>query len=389
MTPRRSSPDAPAHAPTVLVAGGGSAGHVSPMLATAEALRVRYPAVRVLALGTAEGLEADLVPAAGFDLLTIQKVPFPRRVNRAAAAFPRDFAREVRRVRGYLEEFGVDAIAGFGGYVCPPAYLAGMRTGRPLVIHEANKRPGLANRLGARRAAHVATAFDVDDARGGMARAVTLGMPMRSQIATLDRGARRAEARASFGLEAERPTLLVTGGSLGALRLNETLVAALPGLAEAGVQVLHITGRGKRIEASGAHYHQVEYVTAMEDAYAAADFAVTRSGAGTVSELAAVGLPALFVPLPIGNGEQALNGNDVVAAGGARMIADADLTPDALIATVRECLVNPEILASMSEAARRFGVRDAAERLADLIASTIPALSGGPAQPSADHKDHA
>lgn len=360
---------------TVLVAGAGSAGHVSPMLAVARALRERYEGVRVVALGTQVGLEADLVPAAGFELFTIEKVPFPRRPNAAALRFPREFGRGLGDVRRLIRNEGVDAVAGFGGYVCPPAYIAGRHAKLPLVIHEANKRPGMANKLGARLGAQVMTAFDMSDSSGPLSKAEWVGMPMRPEIASLDRKAHRAAARESFGLDPDRPTLLVTGGSLGAQRLNEVLASAIAPLEGLGVQILHVTGKGKKIAASGKHYVQVEYVNGMEDAYAAADFAITRSGAGTVCELAAVGLPALFVPLPIGNGEQALNGADMVEAGGARMIKDALLTPELLIEIVAECLLDPEVRTRMETSALALGKRDAAEKVADRIAASIPALA--------------
>lgn len=376
MTPTHSSPSTP----TVLLAGGGSAGHVSPLLATARALVTRHPQVRVLTLGTAQGLEAELVPAAGLELLTIDKVPFPRRPNGAAARFPLAFTRQIRTVRAMLHEHRVSVVAGFGGYVCPPAYIAAGLTRTPVALHEANKRPGLANILGARYAKVVATAFEPAAGARSLPGAVRVGMPMREEIARLDRKERAREARARFGLDADRPTLLVTGGSLGAKRLNTVVVEALPALENLGVQVLHVTGKGKHVDASGPLYHQVEYVESMEDAYAAADFALTRSGAGTVSELAAVGLPALYVPLPIGNGEQALNGDDVVRAGGARMIADAELTASAVVATVQECLLDEHARARMSEAASRFGITDAAERLADMIAGLIPELAAAGTQ---------
>ncbi len=360
---------------TILVAGAGSAGHVSPMLAVARALTERYSGVRVVALGTKVGLEADLVPAAGFELLTIDKVPFPRRPNAAALRFPREFGRGLGDVRRFIRSENVDAVAGFGGYVCPPAYIAGRHAKIPLFIHEANKRPGMANKLGVRLGARAMTAFDMSDTSGPLSKAEWVGMPMRSEIALLDREARRARARESFGLDPERPTLLVTGGSLGAQRLNETLALAIAPLEGLGVQILHVTGKGKKVPASGKHYVQVEYVNGMEDAYAASDFAVTRSGAGTVCELAAVGLPALFVPLPIGNGEQALNGADMVEAGGARMIKDALLTPELLLETVAECLLDTEVRQRMENAALALGKRDAAEKVADRIAASIPALA--------------
>ncbi|MGY5763806.1 undecaprenyldiphospho-muramoylpentapeptide beta-N-acetylglucosaminyltransferase [Brachybacterium sp. DNPG3] len=350
--------------PRVLLAGGGSAGHVSPLLATAARITAQTPEAEVLVLGTADGLEADLVPAAGYELITIEKVPFPRRPNGAAVRFPARFTGSLREVRGILRERRIDVVAGFGGYVCPPAYLMAAREGIPLVVHEANRRPGLANRLGARRAAAVLTAFDGSSLPG----ARRIGMPMREGIAQLDRGARCAKAREALGLAPDLPTLLVTGGSLGAQRLNEALAAAADEIIAAGAQILHVTGRGKAeglVDRPG--YRVVEYVRAMEDAYAAADLAVTRSGAGTVCELTAVGLPAVLVPLPIGNGEQALNGQDVVAAGGALMIEDAALDAAQLTGTVLPLLLDAERLQAMSAAATAFGITDAAEVLAGIV----------------------
>ncbi|UQN31243.1 undecaprenyldiphospho-muramoylpentapeptide beta-N-acetylglucosaminyltransferase [Brachybacterium kimchii] len=355
------------NAPTVLLAGGGTAGHVSPLLATAAKIRELDPEAEVLALGTADGLEADLVPAAGLELVTIEKVPFPRRPNGAALRFPARFGGSLREVRALMKDRGVGAVCGFGGYVCPPAYLASASARIPRLIHEANRRPGLANRLGARGAAAVLTAFENTPLPG----ARRIGMPMREGVATLDRAARRTDAVRSFGLDPERPVLLVTGGSLGAQHLNEVVVHSAETVLAHGGQILHVTGRGKtEVGAALADrdgYQLVEYVSAMEDAYAAADLAVTRSGAGTVSELTAVGLPAVFVPLPVGNGEQALNGQEVVSAGGALMISDADLDEQVMSGTILPLLSDPERLRAMSEASRAFGITDAAERLAGLV----------------------
>ena len=355
------TPSAP---PRILLAGGGSAGHVSPLLATAAQIRRRSPEAEVLVLGTAEGLEADLVPAAGFELVTIEKVPFPRRPDGAALRFPGRFAATLRRVRTLLREREIDVVAGFGGYVCPPAYLAAAAQRLPVVIHEANRRPGMANRLGARRAAAVLTAFDGSTLPG----ARRIGMPMREAVAHLDRAARREEAVTALGLDPARPVLLVTGGSLGAQRLNAAVADAAETFLADGAQILHITGRGKTeglVEREG--YRVLEYVSAMEDAYAAADLALTRSGAGTVSELTAVGLPAVLVPLPIGNGEQALNGEEVVAAGGALMIPDGEIDADRLRTDVLPLLLDDGRREAMAEAARVFGISDAAEQMADVV----------------------
>jgi UDP-N-acetylglucosamine--N-acetylmuramyl-(pentapeptide) pyrophosphoryl-undecaprenol N-acetylglucosamine transferase len=373
-----TTPPSDANAPRILLAGGGSAGHVSPLLATAAALQARRPGTEVLVLGTESGLEADLVRAAGFELLTIDKVPFPRRPDGAALRFPRDFHRAVRDVTRILTDRGILAVGGFGGYVCPPAYRAAAKADIPRVIHEANLVPGLANRLGARGAAAVLTAFPDTP----LPHARRVGMPMRAGIAKLDRPATHDQAARALGLDPTRPVLLVTGGSLGAQHLNEVVVQAAPRLLTAGVQILHVTGKGKtEVGASladQADYHLVEYVTAMEDAYASADLAITRSGAGTVSELSAVGLPALLVPLPIGNGEQARNGRPLVDAGGALMIADDDLEADALANQVLDLLADADAMETMSSAALGFGVRDAAEQVARVILDQVPTSPGLP-----------
>ncbi|MCS6712403.1 undecaprenyldiphospho-muramoylpentapeptide beta-N-acetylglucosaminyltransferase [Brachybacterium sp. EF45031] len=347
----------------VLLAGGGTAGHVNPLLATARALRAEAPDTEITVLGTAEGLEADLVPAAGFALETIEKVPFPRRPNTAALRFPSRFTRTITRTARLMRERRIDAVAGFGGYVCPPAYLAAARTGIPLIVHEANRRPGLANRLGARRARAVLTALPGTP----LPRAQRLGMPMREGIAHLDRATRRDDAVRELGLDPSRPVLLVTGGSLGAQRLNAAVAQAADDLLAVGAQVVHVTGRGKADITERPGYRVLEYVRAMEDVYAAADLAVTRSGAGTVSELTVVGLPAVLVPLPIGNGEQALNGAEVVAAGGALMVPDGEFTADTVRDLVLPLLLDAERREAMSRASRTFGVPDAAERLARII----------------------
>jgi UDP-N-acetylglucosamine--N-acetylmuramyl-(pentapeptide) pyrophosphoryl-undecaprenol N-acetylglucosamine transferase len=359
-------------APRILLAGGGSAGHVSPLLATADRIREQEPAAEVIVLGTADGLETDLVPAAGYELVTIEKVPFPRRPNGTALRFPGRFAGTLRAVRSLLDERGIGAVAGYGGYVCPPAYLMAARARIPYVVHEANMRPGMANRLGARRAHAVLTAFDGIPLPG----ARRIGMPMRAGISDLDRTARRSEAVRGFGLDPERPVLLVSGGSLGAQRLNEAIAASAQAFTDAGAQILHVTGRGKSdglTEHEG--YRIVDYVRAMEDAYAAADLALTRSGAGTVSELTAVGLPAVLVPLPVGNGEQALNGRAVVAAGGALMVPDEEISAQQLTEQVLPLLTDTDRLTAMATSARTFGITDAAEVMAGIVLDAArPAL---------------
>jgi UDP-N-acetylglucosamine--N-acetylmuramyl-(pentapeptide) pyrophosphoryl-undecaprenol N-acetylglucosamine transferase len=361
---------------SVLLAGGGTAGHVSPLLALADCLRRRDPQVDITVLGTREGLEARLVPERGYPLAFVPKVPLPRRPSPDLLRLPVNLKRAVDAARDAIRDHGAEVVVGFGGYVSTPAYLAARRLGIPVVIHEQNTTPGLANRLGARFAAAVATTFASTRLPG----AQLIGMPMRHEIATLDRAALRSEALAHFGLEDGLPTVLVTGGSLGALRLNSAFSERVEALSGAGVQVLHVTGRGKLFEpqqASGAPYRVVEYVDRMDLAYSAADLVVGRAGANTVCELAAVGLPAVYVPLPIGNGEQRLNAADVVGAGGGLIVEDRDLTPEWIDTTLVPLVTDRDRLGSMGAAAAAHGVRDADEHLADLVVDAARGSRGG------------
>ncbi|MGA9749269.1 MAG: UDP-N-acetylglucosamine--N-acetylmuramyl-(pentapeptide) pyrophosphoryl-undecaprenol N-acetylglucosamine transferase, partial [Nocardioides sp.] len=295
-----------------LLAGGGTAGHTSPLLATADALRRLDASVEVVALGTPHGLETRVVPEAGYPLELIEPVPLPRRPNADLARVPMRLRGAVKGALEVIDRVRPDVVVGFGGYVCVPAYLAARRRGLPLVVHEGNALPGIANKLGARLTRHVATSFPDTPLR----HAQYVGLPIRTIISGLDRAALRAEARAGFGLDPERPTLLVTGGSQGARRINEAIAAAAAALAEAGVQVLHVAGPKNDdvaplgrddAPADWPSYVVVPYVDRMDLAYAAADLVVCRAGANTLTEVAATGLPAVFVPLPIGNGEQELN----------------------------------------------------------------------------------
>jgi UDP-N-acetylglucosamine--N-acetylmuramyl-(pentapeptide) pyrophosphoryl-undecaprenol N-acetylglucosamine transferase len=355
--------------PSVVLAGGGTAGHISPLLAIAQAVVRHDPAARILAVGTAAGMERRLVPEAGFELATIDRVPLPRRPSLDLVRLPRRLAGAVRQAEEVLDRAGADVLVGVGGYVCTPMYLAARRRGTPIVIHEANTRAGLANRVGALFTTKVGTAFPETKLR----HARVVGMPMRREVSTLDRAGVRGEARRALGLEPDKPTLVVTGGSSGALSLNRTMAAALPALASSGIQTLHITGRGKELlgedgaPLAAPGYHQVPFVDGMEKAYAAADLIVCRSGAGTVCEVAAVGLPAVFVPLPIGNGEQALNARALVEAGAAKLVRDAEFTPDWLEREVLPLLRDPERLEDMGERARAHGVRDADEAMATMV----------------------
>ncbi|MDJ1370398.1 UDP-N-acetylglucosamine--N-acetylmuramyl-(pentapeptide) pyrophosphoryl-undecaprenol N-acetylglucosamine transferase [Gulosibacter molinativorax] len=357
---------------TYLLAGGGTAGHVNPLLATADAIVAAHPGAEVIVLGTSEGLETRLVPQRGYELVTIEKVPFPRRPNGAALRFPAKFRRAVKRVRRLIAERGVDVVVGFGGFASTPAYVAA-RGRVPVVVHEANSMPGLANKLGARWAAASAIVFPNTPLRGGQ----LIGMPLRREIAQLDRSAARPEAIEYFGLDANRKTLVVTGGSQGAKRINETIRELAPRIVGQSHganewQILHIVGRLSPFEDPQIpHYHVIEYCDRMELALAVADLIVSRAGASTVSELAALGLPALYVPYAVGNGEQAKNIASLLDANAALTVKDGEFTPDNAAAQVFPLLADDEAREALGERAAKPGIRDAAERMVTLIDGTL------------------
>lgn len=353
---------------SVVVAGGGTAGHIEPALAVADAVRELAPDARVTALGTARGLESTLIPARGYDLELIPPVPVPRKPTADLAKLPWRVGAAVRRTRAVLEEVGADVVIGFGGYVSAPAYLA-CRMGRkiPFLVHEANARAGMANKLGVRLGGRGLAAVD-----GSGLRADVVGIPVRRALTSLDRGALRAEAREFFGLPADGPVLFVTGGSQGARSINEAVAGAATELADAGIAVLHAHGRKNTVDVADAGpgkppYVAVPYIDRMDLAYAAADLILCRSGAMTVAEISAVGLPAVYVPLPHGNGEQALNAKDVIAAGGALLVPDAELTPAKVRDTVVPLLSDPARLAEMTAHAASAGHRDAAGVIAGMV----------------------
>ncbi|MBO3664721.1 UDP-N-acetylglucosamine--N-acetylmuramyl-(pentapeptide) pyrophosphoryl-undecaprenol N-acetylglucosamine transferase [Microbacterium stercoris] len=349
---------------TYLLAGGGTAGHVNPLLAVADGLRRRDPDAEVLVLGTAEGLESRLVPERGYELLIVEKVPFPRRPNAAALRFPAAFVRAVKRVRGYLRDRQVDVVVGFGGYASTPAYVAAKREGIPSIVHEANARPGLANALGARSAAGVGVTFAGTPIRN----AEVVGMPLRREIVELDRAALRAEAAAHFGLDPEKKTLVTIGGSLGARRLNEAFAGSWQDVIAAGWQLLHATGeRSELADPEAPGYAMVRYIDRMDLAFALADLMVCRAGSSTVSEVAALGIPAVYVPYAVGNGEQRLNAASSLEAGAAILIEDAEFSADRVRSDILPLLRDGERLAAMAAAADEVGERRGTENVIAMI----------------------
>jgi UDP-N-acetylglucosamine--N-acetylmuramyl-(pentapeptide) pyrophosphoryl-undecaprenol N-acetylglucosamine transferase len=364
---------------SVVIAGGGTGGHIEPALALADALRRADPDTAITCLGTERGLENRLVPMRGYDLALIPPVPLPRSLTPALLSVPGRLAAAVGAAAAVLDRVRADVLVGFGGYVATPGYLGARRRDVPIVVHEANSRPGLANRLGALLTRDVCTGQ-----RGTRLRhARYVGIPIRREISGLDRLALADKARAHFGLQPDLPVLLVTGGSQGAATLNRAVLGAASAIRAAGVQVLHIAGpragdlevpdaRGDRgVIRPGQHgsvpYVVLPYLDRMDLGYAAADFALCRAGAMTCAELSAIGLPAVYVPLPHGNGEQRLNALPIEAAGGGKIVPDAELTPEWIVEELIPILLDGELVGAMSRAAASVGNPNADTELAALV----------------------
>jgi UDP-N-acetylglucosamine--N-acetylmuramyl-(pentapeptide) pyrophosphoryl-undecaprenol N-acetylglucosamine transferase len=320
----------------------------------------------ITCLGTERGLETRLVPMRGYDLALIPPVPLPRGLTIELASVPGRLRAAVNATAEILSEVHADVLVGLGGYVATPGYLAAFRLRLPIVVHEANARPGLANRIGALLTRHVYTGQPGTRLLHGR----YLGIPIRRQIAGLDRLALADEARAYFGLQPDLPVLLVTGGSQGAASLNRAVLDAAAMLRAAGVQVLHVVGPKNAdvaVPPGPVPYVVLPYLDRMDLGYAAADFALCRAGAMTCAELTAIGLPAAYVPLPHGNGEQRLNAEPIEEAGGGLIVDDAFLSAEWIGSTLLPILLDGELVAAMSRAAAASGNRTADTELAAAV----------------------
>jgi len=350
----------------LLLAGGGTGGHVNPLLALAELMRGQGH--EVIALGTKEGLEQKLVPERGFELVTIPRLPLPRALSLKALIFPFRLVLASWQVRNLLLKRNISAVVGFGGYASAPAYLGAWLARKPIVVHEANAIAGFANRLGARLTKYVTVCFP----NSNMNQAAIVGMPLRKEFARVTGGYDREQARLELGLDPSLPTLLVTGGSQGAKSINSAIEQSREQLLNAGIQVLHIVGDGSDLaEENTPGFLRMKYCNAMEIAIAASDLAISRAGSSTVSEFTACGLPAIYIPYPVGNGEQRFNAQTVVEAGGGLLVDDADFTSRYVAEKVIPILSHTKTLQEMSERARSVAIADGAAKLHAIVLEAV------------------
>jgi len=313
---------------SIVLAGGGTAGHIEPALAVARVWKSQNPQDQITFLGTAKGLENTLIPAAGFNVSNIPKVRISRTPSLSWVRIPFELVASVKACRTILK--GSDLLIGFGGYVSAPAYIAARLLGLPMIIHEANAKPGWANRLGALFTPYLAVAHGVNT--GAFSAALITGLPLRSDVADgLKRAegdwkSARAQAKNRLGFDSSKPLVFVMGGSQGSVAINKVIEQSVPVFSKKGIAIMHSVGRANTLPPATDLYRPVAYVDQMADAYLAADLIIARSGAVTCAEFRALGRYALFVPLPIGNGEQFHNAQGLVADGRAEVIDQKQFT---------------------------------------------------------------
>jgi UDP-N-acetylglucosamine--N-acetylmuramyl-(pentapeptide) pyrophosphoryl-undecaprenol N-acetylglucosamine transferase len=360
----------------VLIAGGGTAGHVFPALALARRLADVHGA-EVRFAGTSAGQEARLVPAAGFPFEPVEAKPLVRKLSIRALTSPFASLRSVRSCRRIVED--ADVVVGMGGYVSVPVAIAAVRARRPLVIHEQNAVPGLANRTLARPARRVALSFaETERLLPRRTRALVTGNPVRDEIISVqpNRDALAKEARAELDLEEDRATVVVFGGSQGALHLNRAMVDALQALRErADLQVLLLAGPSHaelvRLHAprqASLLVRVLPFLDRMELAYAVADLVVARAGATTIAEVSVCGLPAMLIPYPYATARhQEANARALQRAGGATIVMDDALSGALLAGRIADLLDDRDRLRRMAERSAAWGRPDAAGTLAEAV----------------------
>jgi UDP-N-acetylglucosamine--N-acetylmuramyl-(pentapeptide) pyrophosphoryl-undecaprenol N-acetylglucosamine transferase len=330
----------------IVVAAGGTGGHIYPGLATANALRKLDPSVNVTFIGTPRGLEQRLIPPAGFDLELVNMVPW-----RGARYAPQFLLATARATAQVLRRLRADAVVAMGGYPSLPTVIGARMRRIPVVIHESGATAGRANRLAARFTPHIAVSFASATFPGRSPRVT--GMPLNPENLTGN--------PATY----PKPMVFITGGSQGSVRLNELAVGLAQRWSE--IQIVLKTGRDHPV-ASGGVLHAYDYLDSIGDAYASADVVVTRAGASTVAELAVWGLPSILVPYPYAlDNDQDYNAAVLADVGGAVVVPDADATADVVGPLVEELLADPNKLAAMRAGAHSVGHVDAAETLAQWV----------------------
>ncbi|MDD4400769.1 MAG: undecaprenyldiphospho-muramoylpentapeptide beta-N-acetylglucosaminyltransferase [Desulfitobacteriaceae bacterium] len=364
----------------VIVTGGGTGGHIYPALAIAQGLLAREPDTQILYVGTREGMEARLVPESGLDFAGVSGKGLPRKLGSELFRAAGNSLQAVGETRKILKRFHPDLVIGTGGYVSGPVVLTAALSGIPTLLHEQNAFPGLTNRILALFVRRVMVTFPESIEHFGVKKKVVqVGLPVRAEIGQIS----RAEGSRHFGFQPEKKTILVTGGSRGALTLNQAMVTVLKNLSlRPEIQLIWATGKetyqetSERLKSENiiwerSHWRVVKYLEDIPQALACADLSIGRAGAASLAEIAVAGKASILIPYPYAAANhQEHNARSFVRAGAARLILDQDLNGEKLWKTISELLTDESLLEQMSTAAGNLAQPGALNKIVNLCRET-------------------
>lgn len=357
-----------------IVSGGGTGGHIFPAVSIANALRRRFPGCEILFVGASDRMEMEKVPAAGYRIEGLEIAGFDRRHLLRNFSVLLKLRRSLAKARKIIRDFGPDAVIGVGGYASGPTLKAAQRLGIPTLIQEQNSYAGVTNKLLAKKARKICVAYEGMERFFPADKIVMTGNPIRKDLLEKSRDAR--EARQSFGLDPERPTVLVVGGSLGARTLNESIQGELEHITDAGLQIIWQTGkswgdRGQKAAVGMKGVVVTNFISDMARAYAAASLVVSRAGAGSISELELLGKPCVLVPSPnVAEDHQTKNARALADRGAAILVTDAE-APQKLVDVMISVAGDSERLAAMSAEISKLALPEADEKIVDFIEEII------------------
>ena len=367
----------------VILSGGGTGGHIYPAVAVAEALKRRLgDGVELLFVGAEGKMEMEKVPALGYRIEGLPVVGLQRRLTLRNLQVPFKVAESLRKARRVIREFGTDVVVGFGGYASAPVLWSAQRMGIPTLIQEQNSYAGVTNKILASRAKRICVAYEGMERFFPKDRIVMTGNPLRGRLLEQhDPAVLKAEGLTYFGLKADKPIVLVVGGSLGTRTLNNMMKANVDRITSEGkVQVIWQTGKFYEREMtefmqsrSSEGIWRGAFIDRMDLAYAVADVVVGRSGAGTVTELCLVGKPAIFVPSPnVAEDHQTKNAMALVRKDAALLVPDSEAVT-ALFPVVDQLLADPARMQRMAANIKALGIADSADRIVDELLAVVQA----------------
>lgn len=365
----------------VILSGGGTGGHIYPAVAVAEALKRRLgDGVELLFVGAEGKMEMEKVPALGYRIEGLPVVGLQRRLTLRNLQVPFKVAESLRKARRVIREFGADVVVGFGGYASAPVLWSAQRMGIPTLIQEQNSYAGVTNKILASRAKRICVAYEGMERFFPKGRIVMTGNPLRGRLLEQhDPAVLKAEGLAYFGLKADKPIVLVVGGSLGTRTLNNMMKTNVDRITSEGkIQVIWQTGKFYEREMtefmqnrSSEGIWRGAFIDRMDLAYAVADVVVGRSGAGTVSELCLVGKPAVFVPSPnVAEDHQTKNAMALVRKDAALLVPDSEAVT-ALFPVVEQLLADPARMQRMAANIKALGIADSADRIVDELLAVV------------------